>query len=103
MSERYDRGTVVKGPDLFADPPPTLHLPQRRLPPIQRRRSPLRSQYNHPPSHRHPTRRRRLRHPHETYVNPWTVVTDIVEQEGHLIDPTTETIAEETAGYLGIQ
>ena len=111
MSERYDRGTVVKGPDLFADHP---HRPYVCL-----------SDDSHPFSDEEAlyaastTTRRPIAIPlgdddfatgglpHETYVNPWTVVTirhaDIVEQEGHLIDQTTETIAEETAGYLGIQ
>jgi len=45
--------------------------------------------------------------PRASYVNPWTVVSirhaDIDQQEGRLIDTTTEEIATEAAGYLGIR
>lgn len=45
--------------------------------------------------------------PRESYVNPWTVVVirhaDIEKEEGRLVEETTEKIAEEAAGYLGIQ
>jgi len=44
--------------------------------------------------------------PRESYVNPWTVVSirhaDILDKEGHLTETTTDTIAEASAGYLGI-
>lgn len=44
--------------------------------------------------------------PRETYVNPWTVVTirhaDVHDEEGQLTDETTEAIARATAGYLGV-
>lgn len=45
--------------------------------------------------------------PRETYINPWTVVTirhaDIKHKEGRLVTATTEKIAQETAGYLGVR
>ncbi|MFC6874553.1 hypothetical protein [Halobellus marinus] len=45
--------------------------------------------------------------PRESYVNPWTVVVirhaDIEDKEGHLVEETTERIAEEAAGYLGVR
>ena len=45
--------------------------------------------------------------PRDSYVNPWTVVSirhaDIDRAEGHLIDATTEHIASEAAGYLGVR
>ena len=45
--------------------------------------------------------------PRESYVNPWTVVSirhaDMIEQEGLLTERTTDTIAEASAGYLGIR
>ena len=43
--------------------------------------------------------------PRESYVNPWTIATirhaDIQHEEGRLVDATTETIAQEAAGYIG--
>jgi mRNA-degrading endonuclease toxin of MazEF toxin-antitoxin module len=45
--------------------------------------------------------------PRESYVNPWTIASirhaDIEEKEGRLIEETTEKIAHEAAGYLGVQ
>lgn len=45
--------------------------------------------------------------PRESYVNPWTVVVihhaDIEKEEGRLDAVTTEKIAEEAAGYLGVR
>ncbi|ELY92304.1 hypothetical protein C483_08327 [Natrialba hulunbeirensis JCM 10989] len=45
--------------------------------------------------------------PRESYVNPWTVVTirnvDMERKEGQLVESTTETIATEAAGYLGVR
>lgn len=45
--------------------------------------------------------------PRESYVNPWTVVVirhaDIEKEEGRLVETTTEKIAEEAAGYLGVR
>ncbi len=45
--------------------------------------------------------------PRDSYVNPWTIATirhaDIQHEEGRLVDATTETIAEEAAGYIGVR
>ncbi|WP_123621506.1 hypothetical protein [Halorubrum sp. CSM-61] len=105
-----DRGTVVKGPDLFAD---NDFRPYVRI-----------NDDTHPFSDEEAvyvaatTARRSAAIPlteadfvagglpRETYVNPWTVVTirhaDIHGEEGKLTDETTETIARATAGYLGV-
>ena len=107
----YERGTVVKGPDLFADHD---HRP-----------------YVCPSDETHPfgdeealyaavrtTRRTSAipptdddfatgRLPRSSYVNPWTVVSirhaDIERKEGRLVEETTERIALEVAGYLGVR
>lgn len=40
-------------------------------------------------------------------MNPWTVVSirhaDIQKEEGRLVEATTEKIAQEAAGYLGVR
>lgn len=45
--------------------------------------------------------------PRERYVNPWTIVSirhaDIELEEGRLVEETTETIATEAAGYVGVR
>ncbi|WP_311171124.1 hypothetical protein [Halobellus ordinarius] len=45
--------------------------------------------------------------PQESYVNPWTVVVirhaDIENEEGRLVETTTEQIAEAAARYLGVR
>ena len=45
--------------------------------------------------------------PRKSYVNPWTVVSirhaDILEEEGRLVESTTEKIAREAAGFLGVR
>jgi len=106
----YERGAVVKGPDLFADHDfrPYVCL----------------SDDTHPFSDEeglyaaatttHRSAAIRLSEadfetgglPRETYVNPWTVVTirhaDIHGEEGQLVAATTEEIATDAAGYLGI-
>jgi mRNA-degrading endonuclease toxin of MazEF toxin-antitoxin module len=107
----YDRGAVVKGPDLFAgyDYRPYVCL----------------SDDTHPFSDEEAlyaavtTTRRAVAIPltdddftsgglpRESYVNPWTIATirhaDIQHEEGRLVDATIETIAEEAAGYLGVR
>lgn len=104
------RGTVVKGPDLFG---PYTHRPFVRL-----------SDATHPFSDEEAlyavvtTTRRSVAIPltdedfatgslpQESYVNPWTITSirhaDIQAEEGQLIETTTETIAQEAAGYVGI-
>jgi mRNA-degrading endonuclease toxin of MazEF toxin-antitoxin module len=107
----YDRGAVVKGPDLFAD---YDYRPYVCL-----------SNDAHPFSDEEAlyaavtTTRRAVAIPltdddfttgglpRESYVNPWTVATirhaDIQHEEGRLVDATTETIAQEAAGYIGVR
>lgn len=106
----YDRGTAVKGPDLFGDHD---YRPYICL-----------SDDTHPFSDEEAlyatvtTTRRAIAIPltaadfatgglsRESYVNPWTVASirhaDIQGEEGRLIEETTETIAKEAAGYLGV-
>lgn len=107
----YNRGAVVKGPDLLADHD---YRPYVCL-----------TDDTHPFSDEEglyaaaTTTRRAVAIPlsnddfetgglpHETYINPWTVITirhaDIQNKEGQLITATTEKIAKETAGYLGVR
>ncbi|WP_152041154.1 hypothetical protein [Salinigranum salinum] len=107
----YDRGAVVKGPDLFAD---YDYRPYVCL-----------SDDIHPFSDEEAlyaaitTTRRAVAIPltdddftsgglpRDSYVNPWTIATirhaDIQHEEGRLVDATTETIAEEAAGYIGVR
>jgi mRNA-degrading endonuclease toxin of MazEF toxin-antitoxin module len=106
-----DRGAVVKGPDLFAD---YDYRPYVCL-----------SDDTHPFSDEEAlyaavtTTRRAVAIPltdddfmtgglpRESYVNPWTIATirhaDIQHEEGRLVDATIETIAEESAGYIGVR
>ena len=107
----YERGTVVKGPDLFAD---YDHRPYVCL-----------SDDTHPSGDEEAlyaavttTQRTAAipltdddfatgRLPRESYVNPWTVVSirhaDIEREAGRLVKETTEKIAREAAGYLGVR
>jgi mRNA-degrading endonuclease toxin of MazEF toxin-antitoxin module len=107
----YDRGAVVKGPDLFAD---YEYRPYVCL-----------SDDTHPFSDEEAlyaavtTTQRAVAIPltdddfttgglpRESYVNPWTIATirhaDIQHEEGRLVDATIETIAEEAAGYIGVR
>ncbi len=107
----YERGTVVKGPDLLADHD---YRPYVSL-----------NDDTHPFSDEEglyaavTTTRRAVAIPltdddfvagglpRESYVNPWTIVpirhADVRDEEGRLVDATTETIAREAAGYLGVR
>ena len=107
----YDRGSVVKGPDLFAG---YDYRPYVRL-----------SDDVHPFSDEEAlyvavtTTRRAVAIPltdedfttgglpRESYVNPWTITTirhaDIHHEEGRLVQDTIETISQEAAGYLGVR
>ena len=109
MTEGYTRGTVIKGPDLFADHD---YRPYVCL-----------SDNTHPFHHEEAlytavtTTRRSAAIPlpeedfaagglpRESYVNPWTVTTirhtDVDGEEGHLVDATVEAIARNAAEYLG--
>lgn len=106
-----ERGTVVKGPDIFAD---YAYRPYVCL-----------SDDEHPFSNEEAlyaaitTTRRAVAIPltdtdfatgglpRESYANPWTIASirhaDIRDEEGRLIEPTTETVARAAAGYLGVQ
>ena len=107
----HTRGTVVKGPDLFADHD---FRPYVRL-----------SDDTHPFSAEErlyaaiTTTRRAAAIPltdddfttgglpRESYVNPWTIASirhaDIQHEEGRLVEETVETIAREAASYLGVR
>ncbi|WP_299235988.1 hypothetical protein [Natronomonas sp.] len=111
MSVVYTRGTVVKGPDLLAE---HSHRPYVCL-----------SDDSHPFSEEEAlyaavtTTRRAVAIllgdddfvsgglPRESYVNPWTVVSirhsDIQREEGRLDEETVSNIAEDAAGYLGVE
>ncbi len=111
MTDIYERGAVVKGPDLLAnhDYRPYVCLTDRTHP-----------FHEEEALYAAATTTRRAVAipltdddfvsgglPRESYVNPWTVVTirhaDIGHKEGHLVETTTEKIATEAAGYLGIR
>jgi mRNA-degrading endonuclease toxin of MazEF toxin-antitoxin module len=103
----YERGTVVKGPDLFAH---YDYRPYVRL-----------SDDTHPFSDEEAiyvaitTTRRAVAIPltdddftsgslpRDSYVNPWTLASirhaDIQQEEGRLVEGTTERIARDTASY----
>ena len=107
----YERGIVVKGPDLFAD---YDYRPYVCL-----------SDDSHPFSDEEglyaaiTTTSRTAAIPltdedfaagglpRQSYVNPWTIVSirhaDIAAEEGRLLAVTTEEIASEAAGYLGVR
>ncbi|WP_208023526.1 hypothetical protein [Halorussus pelagicus] len=107
----YDRGVVVKGPDLLAD---HNYRPYVCL-----------SDDAHPFSDEEAlyaavtTTRRAVAIPladaefktgglpRESYVNPWTVVpirhADVHGEEGRLVEATTKKVAQEAAGYLGVE
>jgi len=107
----YERGVVVKGPDLFDD---NSFRPYLCL-----------SDDTHPFDDEEAlyaaitTTRRAVAIPladddfvsgglpRDSYVNPWTVVSirhaDMDEKEGRLTEATLEKIAQETAGYLGVR
>lgn len=107
----YDRGAVVKGPDLFADHDyrPYVCISDETHPFDDEE-----SLYATATT----TARDVAIHlsdgdfesggvPRDTYVNPWTVVTirhvDVRHQEGLLVAGQTEAIAREAAGYLGVR
>lgn len=111
MTGIYGRGTVVKGPDLFAD---HEYRPYVCL-----------SDASHPfhdeeGVYTAVTSTERVDAiplagddfasgglPRESYVNPWTIVSirhaDVADVEGELVDETIETIASEAASYLGVE
>ena len=110
MTGEYERGHVVRGPDLFG---PHRHRPFVRLSddthPFEAEEALLAAVTSTP-------RPRAIRLwdddfvcgslPRESYVNPWTIATvkhaDLAGVEGRLTSRTTDRIAEATAGYLGV-
>jgi mRNA interferase MazF len=106
----YDRGTVVKGPDVLAnnDFRPYVCLSDRTHP-----FSGEEELYAAATTTRRTAAIRLSEEdfetgglPRETYVNPWTVVTirhaDIQHEEGRLVPTVTEEIATDAASYLGV-
>lgn len=107
---QYDRGTVVKGPDLFADHD---HRPYVQLSDESHPFSDEEALYTAvtstprdaaiPLTDNHFTSGNL---PRESYVNPWTLVSirlaDIEREEGRLQENITRTIAIEAASYLGV-
>ena len=111
MTDGYERGAVVKGPDLLADHDYRPYV--------------CMSDRTHPFHDEEAvyvavtTTRRSVAIsltdddfvsgglPRRSYANPWTVVTirhaDVGRKEGHLVDATAEQIATEAAGYLGVR
>ncbi|ELY97123.1 hypothetical protein [Natrialba asiatica] len=111
MTDVYERGAVVKGPDLLAghDYRPYVCLSDRTHP-----------FHDEEALYAAATTTRRVAAvpltdddfvsgglPRKSYVNPWTVVTirhaDMKHEEGHLVEATAEKIAAETAGYMGVR
>ncbi|MDY6819495.1 MAG: hypothetical protein SVG88_12615 [Halobacteriales archaeon] len=107
----YDRGAVVKGPDLFAD------YDYRPYVCLSNDTHPFGDEEGLYPAGT-TTRRtvaillskddvERGGLPRQTDVNPWTVVSirhaDIQQKENQLIEKTTENIAQKAAGYLGVR
>src|SRR6056297_1248963 len=111
MTDVYERGAVVKGPDLLAnhDYRPYVCLSDRTHPFHDEE-----ALYAAATTTQRPVAIPLTDDdfvsgglPRESYVNPWTVVSirhaDMERIEGHLVEATTETIAAEAAGYLGIR
>lgn len=108
---RYERGAVVKGPDLFADHDyrPYVCLSDDTHPFSDEEALYASVTTTHRTS-AIPLAERDFTTgglPHESYVNPWTVVStrhaDIEQAEGRLVDETVEQIAQAAAGYLGVR
>ncbi|WP_135828849.1 hypothetical protein [Halorussus halobius] len=107
----YERGAVVKGPDLLADHD---YRPYVCLSDDAHPFSDEEALYAAVTTTRRgvaiPLARADFESgglPRESYVNPWTVVpirhADIYGEEGRLVEPTTAKIAREAAGYLGVE
>jgi mRNA-degrading endonuclease toxin of MazEF toxin-antitoxin module len=112
MTDRgYDRGAVVKGPDLFADNEfrPYVCLSDDS-PPFRDEEAvytavTTTSRPDAVPLSNSDFAVGSL--PKQSYVNPWTLVTvrhaDIDKQEAQLTAETTELIAERAATHLGVK
>lgn len=106
----YDRGTVVKGPDLFADHDnrPYVQLSDETHP-FSDEEALFTAVTSTPRDAAIPLTDGDFTTgglPRESYVNPWTVVSirlaDIEGEEGRLGEDITKTIAREAASYLGV-
>ena len=109
--ELYTRGVVVKGPDLFAehDYRPYVCLSDDSHP-FSDEEALYAAVTTTPRSEAVPLGDTDFESgglPHESYVNPWTVASirhaDIDRREGRLVEPVTEAIAAEAAGYFGVR
>lgn len=107
----YDRGAVVKGPDLFADHDyrPYVCLSDETHPFSDEEALYATATTTDRPAAIPLTNGDFATGglPRETYVNPWTVVSirhaDVQNVEGHLVRDTTDAVAEAAAGYLGVR
>ena len=101
MSIEHGRGSVVKGPDLFADHD---YRPYVRLSDDTHPFDEEETLYIAIPLTDEEFATGGL--PRVSYANPWTIVSirhaDIDGEEGRLVETTTEAIATAAAGYLGI-
>jgi len=107
----YERGVVVKGPDLFGD---ADYRPYVCLSDDSHPFSAEEALYAAITTTQREVAVRLTDHdfatgglPRASYVNPWTVVSirhaDIDRAEGRLVDAMTEQVATEAAGYLGVR
>lgn len=107
----YERGVVVKGPDLFGGHSyrPWLSLTDRSHP-FDEKEGLYAAVTTTRRSVAIPLSESDFQSgglPRESYVNPWTITTlkdaDIEAVEGRLIEETTETVARAAAEYLGVR
>jgi mRNA-degrading endonuclease toxin of MazEF toxin-antitoxin module len=107
----YERGVVLKGPDLFGD---ADYRPYVCLSDDSHPFSDEEALYAAITTTQREAAVRLTDHdfatgglPRVSYVNPWTVVSirhaDIDRAEGRLIGTVTEQVATEAAGYLGVR
>lgn len=107
----YDRGSVVKGPDLFAD---HEYRPYVRLSDDSHPFHDEEALYVAATTIQRPVAIALSKDdfdtgglPRETYVNPWTIVplrhVDVRREEGRLAESTTVRIARDAAGFLGVR
>lgn len=111
MIEVFERGAVVKGPDLFADHDyrPYVCLSDDRHP-FSDEEAMYAAITSTPRSSAISLSESDFVSgglPRESSVNPWTVVSirhaDVAREEGRLVPETTEAIARASARYLGVE
>lgn len=107
----YDRGAVVKGPDLFADHDyrPYVCLSDE-MHPFSGEEGLFAAGTTTQRDAAIPLTDADFESgglPRKTYVNPWTIVSirhaDIQYEEGQLSSNVVEEVAEAAAGYLGVR